>query len=80
MPQTILTFSAADEGRKFKRFSLKMLCCEARAFPVGTAYGYMIRRPFFTPWKMRMCINLDHVASGRFVLGRDVHCEFDYWP
>ena len=24
-------------GRKFKRFSLKMLCCEARAFPVGTA-------------------------------------------
>ena len=23
---------------------------------------------------------LDHVASGHFVLGRDVHCEFDYWP
>ena len=20
------------------------------------------------------------MASGRFVLGRDVHCEFDYWP
>ena len=23
---------------------------------------------------------LDHVASGRFDLGRDVHCEFNYWP
>ena len=21
-----------------------------------------------------------HVASGHFVLGRDVLCEFDYWP
>ena len=20
------------------------------------------------------------MASGRFVLGRDVYCEFDYWP
>ena len=39
----------------FKRFSLKMLCCEARAFPVGTAYGYMISRPFFTSWK-RACV------------------------
>ena len=27
-----------------------------------------------------MCMNLDHVASGCFVLGRDVHCKFDYWP
>ena len=27
-----------------------------------------------------MCMNLDHVAGGCFVLGRDVHCEFDYWP
>ena len=64
----------------FKRFSLKMLRCEARAFPVSTAYGYMISRPFFTLRKTRMCINLDHVASDRFVLGRDVLCEFDYWP
>ena len=32
------------------------------------------------PQKSHMCMNLDHVASGRFVLGRDVHCEFDYWP
>ena len=31
----------------FKRFSLKMFRCEARAFPVCTAYGYMISRPFF---------------------------------
>ena len=27
-----------------------------------------------------MRMNLDHVASGHFVLGRDVHCEFNYWP
>ena len=27
-----------------------------------------------------MRVNLEHVASGRFVFGRDVHCEFDYWP
>ena len=27
-----------------------------------------------------MHMNLDHVASGRFVLGRDVHCKFDYLP
>ena len=53
----------------FKRFSLKMLRCEARAFPVGTAYGYMISRPFFTQRKTRMRMNLNHVASGRFVLG-----------
>ena len=26
-----------------------------------------------------MRMNLDHVASGHFVLGRDVLCEFD-WP
>ena len=40
----------------------------------------MISRPFFTPRKTRMHMNLDHVASGDFVLGRDVLCEFDYWP
>ena len=27
-----------------------------------------------------MRMNLDHMASGHFVLGRDVHCEFIYWP
>ena len=27
-----------------------------------------------------MRMNLDHVASGHFVLGRDVLCEFNYWP
>ena len=27
-----------------------------------------------------MRMNLDHVAGGRFVLGRDVHCEFNHWP
>ena len=37
VPQTILTFLAADKCRNFKRFSLKILRCEARAFPVSTA-------------------------------------------
>ena len=60
----------------FKQFSLKMLCCKAREFHVGTA----ICRPFFTPWKTRMHMNLDHMASGHFVLERDVLCEFNYWP
>ena len=27
-----------------------------------------------------MRMNLDHVASSHFVLGRDILCEFDYWP
>ena len=27
-----------------------------------------------------MRMNLDHMASGHSVLGRDVLCEFDYWP
>ena len=27
-----------------------------------------------------MRMNLDHMASGHFVLGRDFLCEFDYWP
>ena len=27
-----------------------------------------------------MRMNLDHVASDHFVHGRDVLCEFDYWP
>ena len=46
-----------------------MLHCVARAFPVGMAYGYTISQSFFTPWKTCMRMNLDHVASGRFVLG-----------
>ena len=28
----------------------------------------------------QVTLNLDLVASGDFVLGRDVLCEFDYWP
>ena len=27
-----------------------------------------------------MNLDIGHVASGCFVLGRDVHCKFDYWP
>ena len=46
----------------YKRFSLKMLRSEVRTFPVGTAYGYMISWPFFTPQKTCMRMNLDHVG------------------
>ena len=28
-------------------------------FPVGTAYGYMVSWPLFTPRKTHMCMNLD---------------------
>ena len=61
----------------FKQFSLKMLRCEARAFPVVQLHD---KSAIFTSRKTRMRMNLDHVASGHFVLGRDVLCEFDYWP
>ena len=27
-----------------------------------------------------MRMNLDDVASSYFVLGRDILCEFNYWP
>ena len=27
-----------------------------------------------------MYMNLDHVTRCHFVLGRNIHCEFDYWP
>ena len=59
----------------FKRFSLKMLHCKARAFPVCTAYGYIISRPFFYSVE-----NAHAYESGPHgYWRRDVHCEFDYW-
>ena len=67
VPQTIPSRQQV-KVENFKRFSLKLLRCEARAFPVDTAYSYMI-----TPQKMCMHMNLNHMASGCFVLGRDVH-------
>ena len=38
----------------------------------------MVSRWFFTPRKTRMCMNPDHVASGDFVLGRDVQGVVTY--
>ena len=60
----ILTFLRADEGRNFKRFSLKMLRCEARVFPVGTAIA---------TWSRFVCMRVFHGKNGRsrFVFGRD---------
>ena len=51
-----------------------------RSKSVSCWYGYMISRPFFTPRQTCMRMNQDHMASGHFVLGRDVLCEFDFWP
>ena len=47
--------------KNFKRFSLKMLRCEARAFPVCMAYGYIISQPFFYSAEKA---HADHMASG----------------
>ena len=41
-----------------------MLCCEARAFPVCTAYGYTISRPFFYSAENAHAYESGHVASG----------------
>ena len=60
VPQTI-------EGRNFKRFSLKMLRCEAiERFLLIRLHD---KSPFFTSQKTRMRMNLDHVASSHLVLG-----------
>ena len=65
------------KAENFKRFSLKMLHCEARVFPVGMAYGYMSSAIFYSAENTHAHMNRDHVTGGRFVIGRDVHCEFD---
>ena len=41
-----------------------MLRCEARAFPVCTAYGYTISRPFFYSAENAHAYESGHVASG----------------
>ena len=57
----------------FKRFSLKMLHCEASTFPVGMAYSYMMSAIFYSAENAHAHMNQDHVTGGRFVIGRDVH-------
>ena len=54
---------------KFKRFSLKLLCCEARVFPVGTA-------------KTRMHMNLDTWLVALLFLGETFSATsiIAYWP
>ena len=47
----------------FKRFSLKTLRCEVRAFPVCTAYGYT-NRPFSYSAENAHAYESGHVASG----------------
>ena len=54
----------------FKRFSLKMLRCEARAFPVGT--------PFFYSAENVHAYECGHISSGHFVLGREVLCDIGH--
>ena len=80
MPQTILTFSAADEGRNFKRFSQKMLRCEARAFPVGTAIHD--KSAIFYSAENVYAFESGHVASGHLFLGEAFFASsiIAYWP
>ena len=66
--------------KNFKRFSLKMFRCEARVFPVGTATSVHNKLAIFYSAENVHAYESGHVSSGHFVLGRDVLCEFDYWP
>ena len=61
----------------FKRFSLKMFRCEARAFPVCTAYGCIISRPFFYSAENAHAY-WEACAGG--ARDYDIVYEFDYWP
>ena len=63
---------------KFKRFSLKMLCCEAIDFLLVRLHDKLA---IFYAAENTHAYESGHVASGDFVLGRGVLCEFaDYWP
>ena len=55
-----------------------MLRCETRAISVGTA-THDKSAIFYSAENALAYESRDHVASGHFVLGRDVY-EFDYWP
>ena len=50
--------------KNFKRFSLKMLRCKARVFPVCTAYGYTISWPFFYSAENAHAYESEHMAYG----------------
>ena len=63
---------------KIKRFSLKMLHCETRAFPVGTA-TYDKSAIFYSAENVLAYESRDHMASGHFVLGRDVSSIIGHW-
>ena len=43
-------------------------------------YSSIINQPFFYSAENAHAYEFGHVASGRFVLERDVFCEFDFWP
>ena len=62
-------------GWRSKSLSDFLWKCFVAKLEVSCLYGYMISRPFFTPQKARMRMNLDHVASGHFVLRRGVLCR-----
>ena len=76
--QMILTFSVVDEGQKIlSDFLWKCFIVKLECFLLVQLHDKL---RFFTPQKTRMRMNLDHVPSSHFVLGRDVLCELDYWP
>ena len=62
----IVTFPAAMKVENFKRFFSENALL--RSLSVSCWYSYVTSQPFFTPQKTRMCMNLDHMDSGHFVL------------
>ena len=63
---------------KVKRFSLKMLRCEAIGFLLVRLHD---KSAIFYSAENVHAYESGHVASGDFVLGRGVLYEFaDYWP
>ena len=91
MPQTIVTFPAADEGWKFWAIFSENALWEAWVFPVGTAIWWV---GHFLLRGKRACVWIwtTQIAAILFSLGRDVAsrrvwlcetrrdilCEFDY--
>ena len=71
-PQTILTFSKVLSDFLWKCFVAKL-----ERFLLVWLYD---KSAIFCSAENAHAYESGHVASGHFVLGRDVLCEFDYWP
>ena len=61
--------------KNFKRFSLKMLQAKLKCFLLVQLHD---KSTIFYSAENAHAYESGHVASGHFVLGRDILCEFDY--